>query len=87
VIERFRSLGNAVRLVLLDLTMPMLGGSEAASELRRLQPDIPIIAMSGYGDIEVLRRFSESGVSDFLPKPFTPEELAAKVRDVLEPVS
>jgi two-component system cell cycle sensor histidine kinase/response regulator CckA len=87
VIERFRSLGNAVRLVLLDLTMPKMGGSEAASELRRIQSDIPIIAMSGYGDIEVLRRFSESGVSDFLPKPFTPEELAAKVRDVLEPVS
>lgn len=87
VIERFRSLGDAVRLVLLDLTMPMLGGSEAASELRRIQPDIPIIAMSGYGDLEVMRRFSESGVSDFLPKPFTPDELAAKVRDVLEPVS
>jgi two-component system, cell cycle sensor histidine kinase and response regulator CckA len=82
-VERLRTLGGRVRLILLDLTMPILGGAEAATELRRLQPDIPIVAMSGYGDIEVMQRFSEAGVDDFLPKPFTPDELAAKVRDVL----
>jgi CheY-like chemotaxis protein len=86
-VERVRSLGQAVRLILLDLTMPQLGGAEAASELRQLQPDTPIIAMSGYGDIEVMQRFSEAGVDDFLPKPFTPDELGAKVRDLLSPVS
>jgi two-component system response regulator (stage 0 sporulation protein F) len=73
--------------VLLDLTMPILSGAETATELRRLQPDVPIIAMSGYGDIEVMQRFSEAGVSDFLPKPFTPDHLAAKIRDVLAPVT
>jgi two-component system response regulator (stage 0 sporulation protein F) len=75
-----------VRLILLDLTMPELGGAEAATELRRMQPNTPIVAMSGYGEIEVLQQFSEAGVDEFLPKPFTPEELAAKVRDVLSPV-
>jgi two-component system, cell cycle sensor histidine kinase and response regulator CckA len=82
-VERLRSLGNLVRLVLLDLTMPILGGAEAATELRRIGPDIPIIAMSGYGDIEVMQRFSKAGVDDFLPKPFNPDQLAAKVRQVL----
>jgi two-component system cell cycle sensor histidine kinase/response regulator CckA len=86
-IERLRQLGESVRLVLLDLTMPILSGAQTATELRRLQPDIPIIAMSGYGDIEVMQRFSEAGVSDFLPKPFTPDHLAAKIRDVLAPVT
>jgi PAS domain S-box-containing protein len=86
-VERLQQLGESVRLVLLDLTMPMLSGAETATEIRRIQPEIPIIAMSGYGDIEVLQRFSESGVSDYLPKPFTPEQLAAKVRDTLAPVS
>jgi CheY-like chemotaxis protein len=85
-IERLRTLGDSVRLVLLDLTMPILGGAEAATELRRLSPDIPIIAMSGYGDIEVMQHFSEAGVDDFLPKPFTPDQLAAKVRDALAPM-
>jgi two-component system cell cycle sensor histidine kinase/response regulator CckA len=85
-VERLRALGDRVRLVLLDLTMPILGGAEAATELRRIRPDIPIVAMSGYGDIEVMQRFSEPGVDDFLPKPFTPDQLATKVRDVLAPL-
>jgi two-component system, cell cycle sensor histidine kinase and response regulator CckA len=86
-VERLRDLGDDVRLILLDLTMPELGGAEAASELRRIQPNTPIVAMSGYGDIEVLQQFSQAGVDEFLPKPFTPEELAAKVRDVLSAVA
>jgi two-component system, cell cycle sensor histidine kinase and response regulator CckA len=84
-VERLRALGNRVRLILLDLTMPILGGAEAAAELRRIRPDIPIVAMSGYGDIEVMQRFSEVGVDDFVPKPFSPDQLAAKVRDALAP--
>ncbi len=86
-VERLRQLRDSVRLVLLDLTMPLLSGAETAMELRRIQPEIPIIAMSGYGDIEVMQRFGEAGVSDYLPKPFTPDQLAAKIRDVLAPVS
>ena len=86
-VERLRALGDQVRLILLDLTMPILGGAEAATELRQIQPDVPIVAMSGYGDIEVMQRFSEVGVNDFLPKPFTPDQLTAKIRDILAPVS
>lgn len=85
-VKQLRRLGERVRLILLDLTMPILGGAEAAAELRRIQPDVPIVAMSGYGDIEVMQRFGEVGVDDFLPKPFTPDQLASKVRDVLAPV-
>jgi PAS domain S-box-containing protein len=85
-VERLRQLGDQVRLVLLDLTMPILGGAEAATELRRICPDVPIIAMSGYGDIEVMQHFSQAGVDDFLPKPFGPEQLVAKVREALAPL-
>jgi len=85
-IERLRELGSEVSLILLDLTMPELGGAEAALELRRIQPDIPIVAMSGYGDMEAMERFSGSRIDDFLPKPFSPDQLAAKVRDVLAAV-
>jgi two-component system cell cycle sensor histidine kinase/response regulator CckA len=86
-VERLRELGPKVSLVLLDLTMPKLAGAEAAVELRRLQPDIPIVAMSGYGDIEVMERFSGARIDDYLPKPFSPEQLAAKVRDALAPAN
>jgi PAS domain S-box-containing protein len=84
-VERLRELGDRVRLILLDLTMPILGGAEAAAELRRIKPGVRIVAMSGYGDIEVMQRFSDVGVDDFVPKPFSPEQLAAKVRDTLAP--
>jgi DNA-binding NtrC family response regulator len=64
----------------------MLGGGEAATELRRIRPDIPVIAMSGYGDLELMQHFGVAGVGDFLPKPFSPDQLAAKVRDALAPM-
>lgn len=82
-VERLQALGESVSLILLDLTMPRLGGAEAARELRRLQPDVPIVAMSGYGDIEVMERFSGARIDDFLPKPFGPDQLVAKVSDLL----
>jgi two-component system cell cycle sensor histidine kinase/response regulator CckA len=85
-VERLRQLGDRIRLVLLDLTMPTLGGAEAATALREIRPDIPIIAMSGYGYIEVMQRFGQAGVDDFLSKPFTPDQLAAKVREALAPM-
>jgi two-component system cell cycle sensor histidine kinase/response regulator CckA len=85
-VERLRELGDRIRLIILDLTMPTLGGAEAATALREIRPDIPIIAMSGYGDIEVMQRFGHTGVDDFLSKPFTPDQLAAKVRDALAPM-
>jgi two-component system, cell cycle sensor histidine kinase and response regulator CckA len=66
--------------------MPILGGAETATELRRLQPGLPIVVMSGYGDIEVMQRFGEVTIDDFLPKPFTPDQLAGKIKDILTPV-
>ena len=63
-VQRLRELGDRVRLVILDLAMPTLGGAEAATELRRIRPDIPIIAMSGYGDLELMEHFGEAGVDD-----------------------
>jgi PAS domain S-box-containing protein len=86
-IQRLRQLGGRINLILLDLTMPQLGGAEAALELRRMQPDLPIVAMSGYGDVEVMEQFSGVRIDDLLPKPFTPDQLATKVRDVLSAVA
>jgi two-component system, cell cycle sensor histidine kinase and response regulator CckA len=85
-IERLRNLRDGVRLILLDLTMPMLGGVETATELRQIQPEVPIVVMSGYGDIEVMQQFGGLTIDDFLPKPFTPDELAGKIKGILAPV-
>ena len=62
-----------IALVLLDLTMPEVGGLELVSEIRRLEPDVPIVLMSGYRGTGV--EPTDVGVS-FLQKPFSRSQLA-----------
>lgn len=65
------------------MTMPVMGGAEAAHQLRSEQVTIPIVASSGYSELETLERFG--GLSPlFLPKPYRPAELLAKVASALE---
>ena len=82
-VEQVKTLGERVSLVVLDLTMPRLAGAETARALRRVLPNLPIVAMSGYGDLEVMERFSGAQIDDYLPKPFSPEQLLAKVSGAL----
>ncbi len=79
-LDRFRRQPEAVRLVLMDLTMPRMSGEEAFREMRRLRPDVPVILMSGYPEPDVMSRFGETVPSAFLQKPFRPLELLEAVR-------
>jgi DNA-binding response OmpR family regulator len=78
-----RFAARAPDLVLTDIIMPEKEGIETIVELRRLQPDIPIIAMSGGGRVgtrEVLFIAEHLGADSVLAKPFGWEELAAAIR-------
>ncbi|HWQ56593.1 MAG TPA: PAS domain-containing protein [Bryobacteraceae bacterium] len=86
-LEVFRRDGNRIRLVLLDLTMPVMGGEEALRQLRLLRPDVRVLLSSGYNELEVVRRFSQKGVAGFIQKPYTTARLAAKVKAALEAAS
>lgn len=72
-----------LHLVVTDLTMPGMSGQELAERLRLSRPDLKIMFVSGYAEDHVMRHVSENGRDGFLAKPFTPVELAAKVREVL----
>ncbi len=72
-----------VRLLLTDLQMPMLGGPGLATALRRLQPGLPIIAMSGAASRNGHAAHSEF-TNAFLAKPFQAETLLSVVRDTLD---
>jgi PAS domain S-box-containing protein len=73
-----------IDLVLTDLVMPKLGGLELADELLLLRPSLPVICMSGYSDEAASGDLYRSTDLPFLQKPFTPEQLLQKIRDVFD---
>jgi PAS domain S-box-containing protein len=73
-------------LVLLDLTMPVMGGEELVPILNRDYPDLPILLTSGYPEEEAQRAFPPGAVAAFLQKPYTVAALAEKVERTLDRV-
>jgi CheY-like chemotaxis protein len=72
-----------IDLILTDLVMPGLGGRELARELTLHRPNARVLFMSGYTEDVVMRhRFLEREAA-FIGKPFTPEHLARRVRELL----
>jgi CheY-like chemotaxis protein len=74
--------GN-IDLLVTDLVMPGMGGSELAQMLGSLRPELKTICMSGYSDDAVLRHGIHELGAAFLQKPFSLGTLAHKVRDTL----
>lgn len=67
---------NKYDLVILDLKMPKRSGIEVLQSIRELYPDVPVVMVSGYASIETAIEATRLGASNFIPKPFTPEELS-----------
>ena len=82
-LEEFRLHGHEIDVVVLDLTMPRIGGEEVFRRIRAAQPATCIILCSGYTEEDINRQFAGRGLSGFLEKPFTPSELIEKIRSVL----
>jgi signal transduction histidine kinase/ActR/RegA family two-component response regulator len=72
-------------LVLTDERMPDLTGTELACKIRQLRPDISIILMSGYGDIQLSERAQAVGIIDVLRKPLARRDIAEPVARALHP--
>ncbi|MDH5640029.1 MAG: response regulator [Nitrospira sp.] len=69
-------------LLLTDVVMPGMSGTELAEHLRVIKPDLKFLFISGYSDDAGIR--TEDSVSAFLPKPFTPDTLARAIRELLD---
>jgi len=63
--------------------MPEMGGSELAERVRRINPGVKILFMSGYTEDKVIRDNLMAPGAAFLEKPFTPDMLTRKTREVL----
>ncbi|MFW6159547.1 MAG: sigma-54-dependent transcriptional regulator [Acidobacteriota bacterium] len=73
-----------IDLVLLDLKLPKLNGFEALSRLKKEQPDLPVIIITGHASIESAVETIKRGAFDYLAKPFSPEELRVMVKKALD---
>jgi CheY-like chemotaxis protein len=70
-----------IHLLLTDVVMPGMTGPELAGRIKPLWPAMEIVFMSGYSELAITGRLELTG--SYLPKPFSPEALATKVRSVL----
>ena len=75
--------GKEVDLLLTDVVMPKMTGRQLADRLHALRPEVPVLYMSGYTDDAMLRQRAHGSELALLPKPFSPEALTRKVREVL----
>jgi CheY-like chemotaxis protein len=83
-VEFYRSRQAMIDLVLLDVNMPLMGGKQAFEELRLLNRNLRVIFLTGYGKESVELASLPPDANGFLQKPFQVEDLAAKVRSVLD---
>ena len=81
-----REYGQRIDLLLTDVILPEMSGTELAKRLAVLDPGMRVLFMSGYIDDSVVRQeIQEKGIA-YLQKPFTPANLVKKVREVLDAV-
>jgi len=76
--------GNpAIGLVLLDVKLPGLDGLEVLTRLQELRPDLPVVMISGHGDVDTAVLAVRRGAYDFLQKPFANDRVLLSIRNAL----
>jgi DNA-binding response OmpR family regulator len=75
-----KALGENVDLVVLDMMLPELGGLEVLTKLREAKPALPVIILTALAEVEQRVTGLDAGAVDYLTKPFSLSELAARIR-------
>ena len=71
-------------LLVTDIMMPQMNGGALAERFLRLHPEAKVLFVSGYADASSGQQMVQEMSADFLPKPYTPGALAARVREILD---
>ncbi len=70
-------------VVVLDVKMPDIDGTEIFRQIHETQPDLPVILLTGHGSIDDAFQTSKNGVADYLTKPIDMDELATRIHEVV----
>jgi CheY-like chemotaxis protein len=80
----FRRHGKEITMAVLDVVMPKMGGKQAYDEMKKILPGFKVLFLSGYSADAIHESFVLHPGIPFLQKPFGPDTLARKVREVLD---
>jgi signal transduction histidine kinase/CheY-like chemotaxis protein len=83
-VQLFQKMKDEIDLILLDLTMPVMGGEDALVEIRKIDPDAKVILFSGYDEVEVSQRLHSASVLGFVEKPSLIDELGRRIQKLFE---
>ncbi|MEJ2641876.1 MAG: response regulator, partial [Desulfosarcinaceae bacterium] len=83
-IEMFTARGSEIDLVVLDMIMPDVGGSEVFDHIRKLRPDAKILLSSGYNMDFQASSLMGQGCDGFIQKPFNLKSFSSKIREILD---
>jgi CheY-like chemotaxis protein len=81
-----KALEETPDLILMDVRMPQMTGYEACARLKELDEtrEIPVVFLSAKGQEQEIQQGIEAGAEEYILKPFAPDELTNKVREILQ---
>ncbi len=82
-LELYKKLQDQIKLVVLDIVMPNMGGGEVYDRLQEINPEIKVLLASGYSIDDQAREIMERGCDGFIQKPFSVKTLSDKINEVL----
>jgi CheY-like chemotaxis protein len=75
---------DTIDLVILDMVMPEMGGSETFDRMKEIDPDIKVLLSSGYSIDGEANEILKRGCNGFIQKPFRLSDLSQKLREILD---
>jgi len=78
------ALGNPYDIVLTDIRMPEIGGMRILRDVKRAKPSVPVVIITGYATVQSSVQAMKLGATDYIEKPFTPEELVKRVMAAID---
>lgn len=83
-VELYTKHSSEIAVVLSDMGLPKLGGWEAFQMMKTINPQVKAILASGYFDPDIRSKMINAGAKDYLQKPYVPEELLVRIRQIID---